>query len=192
MTNLSCIIAGVLLTLASVGNAFIIPSVARATAATVNPATPATATISALRTTISTTLHMVPVFDKSTQLWSPGSEEDLPSAGYDVLGTLLRQGPNPTFQRLFKTDDYEQAVLKYMAAEKCSRNAAQGNMDAYLRNPNDWAYNRMKGYDIDYARINTKDLVLVGGWSVFVLAGIARGVYSLITHEYFWEFLKSK
>ena len=134
---------------------------------------------------------MVPVYDKTTAQWSPTTDDDLPSAGYDILGTLLRQGPNPALQRIFKPTEYEQAVLKFMAGDKCDRNTAQGNMDAYLRNPSDWAYSRMRGYEIDYATINSKDIVLVSAWSAFVLAALARGAYSLSAHENFWAFLKA-
>jgi hypothetical protein len=35
-------------------------------------------------------------------------------------------------------DDYQQAVYKFQAKEQCDINTAQGNMDAYFENPNDW------------------------------------------------------
>jgi hypothetical protein len=70
--------------------------------------------------------------------WVPQTDDDLPSAGYDAVGTLLRQGPKPFLTRVFQADEWEQAVLKFMATENggkgCDRNTAQGNMDAYLRN----------------------------------------------------------
>ena len=46
-----------------------------------------------------------------------------------------------------------------MANEKVGRKEAQGNMDAYFENPNDWAYQknveRNGGYKRDYANANT-------------------------------------
>lgn len=77
-------------------------------------------------------LHMAPKFDKSTERWIATSPEETAEAGYGIGKTLLLQGPKPFFHRLFQPDDYEQAVLKFMAVEKVSREQAQGNMDAYL------------------------------------------------------------
>jgi hypothetical protein len=79
-------------------------------------------------------LGMVPRFDPTVQKFVPTDlEVEGPTAGYPPIGTLLRQGPQPYLQRLLNSEDYEQAVLKFMAVEQCSRNEAQGNMDAYLR-----------------------------------------------------------
>jgi hypothetical protein len=78
-----------------------------------------------------TGLFMAPKFDKSTNRWIPGPR-DGPEAGYGVGKTLLLRGPKPFLHRLFQPDDYEQAVLKFMSSEGCSRTEAQGNMDAYL------------------------------------------------------------
>jgi len=75
---------------------------------------------------------MAPRFDRATQRWSPSTPDEGPEAGYGIGRTLLLQGPKPFIHRLFQPDDYEQAVLKFMAGEKCSRVEAQGNMDAYL------------------------------------------------------------
>lgn len=78
-------------------------------------------------------LSMAPKYDKVVGKWSvtnPATEG--PEAGYGIGKTLLLRGPKPFFHRLFQPDDYEQAVLKFMAGEKCSRIEAQGNMDAYL------------------------------------------------------------
>ena len=77
----------------------------------------------------------LPTFNKKTQRWEAGKDAE---EGYDVIGTLLRNGPVPTFTRLTNPDDYEQAVFKFQAKEKCDINTAQGNMDAYFENPNDW------------------------------------------------------
>jgi hypothetical protein len=84
-------------------------------------------------------LGMAPRYDKTTNKWTPTSADEGPEAGYDLWGSLLRQGPNPFIQRVFNAADYEQAVLKFMAGDKVDRNVAQSEMDAYLQNPNDWA-----------------------------------------------------
>lgn len=86
-----------------------------------------------------TSLNMVPKFDKTQNKWLPTSPEEESEAGYDIWGSLLRQGPNPFFNRLFRGEEYEQGVLKFMAGDKVDRNTAQAEMDAYLQNPNDWA-----------------------------------------------------
>jgi hypothetical protein len=117
---------------------------------------------------------MAPKYDEATQKWSPTTPEDGPEAGYGPTKTFLLHGPKPFLQRIFTPDDYEQTVYKFMAGEKCSRDVAQGNMDAYFRSklaqrssgtrnlqslprisltvlfsswpsdPPDWAYNRME------------------------------------------------
>lgn len=73
-------------------------------------------------------LFMAPRYDKTTDKWVASSAEEGPGAGYGITKTLLLHGPEPFFQRVFKPDDYEQAVLKFMAGDKCSRDEAQGNM----------------------------------------------------------------
>jgi hypothetical protein len=78
-------------------------------------------------------LFMAPKYDKASQKWTPSKPEEGPEAGYPPINTLLLHGPKPFLQRVFTPDDYEQAVLKYMSGDKCSRDIAQGNMDAYLR-----------------------------------------------------------
>ena len=150
---------------------------------------PMTAFVPTARGVSGKALFMAPKYDKATERWTATSPQDEPSAGYNILGSLLRQGPNPALQRIFKPDEYEQAVLKFMAGDDCDRNTAQGNMDAYLRNPNDWAFNRMKGYAIDYGSINQKQIVLVSTWSAFVLAVFGRAAYSINAHENFWAFM---
>jgi len=63
-----------------------------------------------------------PRFDKATEKWIiTDPETQGPSAGYDLIGSLYRAGPVPFFQRVFNGDQYEQAVLKYMAKEGCDR-----------------------------------------------------------------------
>ena len=68
-----------------------------------------------------TYLGMVPRFEKASQKWFPTSDEEGPTAGYGIVGSLYRAGPVPFFQRVVNGDTYEQAVLKYMAQEKCDR-----------------------------------------------------------------------
>lgn len=87
--------------------------------------------------------------------------------GYGPVGSLIRQGPVPFFIRITNPQTYEAAVEKYMALEKCDRNTAQGNMDAYFQDPNGWASNKLRGIEIDYANFNTKpkDLILTAIWA---------------------------
>ena len=100
------------------------------------------------------------------------------------MGSLYRAGPVPVFQRIFNPTSYEQAVLKYMATEQCSRIEAMGNMDAYLENPQDWLYQKMsereKGAAVkDYANANmdAKQIILSTIWAgVVVVFG-----YDLVT-----------
>lgn len=132
-------------------------------------------------TTTTTKMDMAPkYFGKK---WVASNESEMPAAGYDVWGTLLRQGPKPAVTRVFQPDDYEQAVLKFMAGDNCDRNTAQGNMDAYLRNPQDWQFARMedkkRGKQRDYVTLQPKDLILVLTWSSIVSAIIGRAVYCI-------------
>ncbi len=109
----------------------------------------------------------------------------MPSAGYDVLGTFVRHGPKPTMTRLLSPDDYEQAILKFKVTDQCDYITAQGNMDAYLRNPPDWQYQRMEdvknGYEKqrDYVTIRTQDVILVLTWTAVVVAVVGRVMYSI-------------
>jgi hypothetical protein len=118
----------------------------------------------------SSALNMAPRYDKSTGKWFATTEEE--KSDYGPIGTLIRAGPLPFISRLTKPEEYDQAVLKYMAAEGCSRKEAQGNMDAYLENPNDWTYQKLEekkgGFKKDYANANTdpKQLILSGTWAL--------------------------
>lgn len=154
---------------------------------------PATALVVQKKPVTSTGLAMAPRYDKTTNKWVPTSDAEMPSAGYPPIGSLLRQGPAPYFQRLFKTDEYEQAVLKFMAGDECSRNEAQGNMDAYLRNPSDWQYMRMestrRGIKVDYAKLDKQAIVLTTVWSAVVLSIVGRVGYCVVVGESFWAFL---
>lgn len=116
-----------------------------------------------------------PKYDSTTQRWSDSSGE----SGYGPIGSLLRQGPVPFLQRIKDPDGYQQGVLKMMAKEQMSREEAQGNMDAYLQNPNDWVLQKLEdknsGKEYDYANANMEphQLVLTGLWStgLLVIAG---------------------
>jgi len=141
----------------------------------------------------STSLGMAPRYEKATERWFVTDEEtEGPSAGYDKIGSLYRAGPVPFIQRIVNADSYEQAVLKYMAQEGCDRVEAQGNMDAYLENPQDWAYQKMceknKGAPKkDYANANMKpkQIILSTMWACLVVVfaydvvtGVADGRYA--------------
>jgi len=121
----------------------------------------------------SSALTMAPRFDASTQRWYPSSEEESSEAGYPPIRSLLRHGPQPFFIRLTQPDEYDQAVLKFMATENCDRNEGQGNMDRYFDNPNDWAFERIesqrKGVKRDYVSINKKQVILSSIWAGIVL-----------------------
>lgn len=141
-------------------------------------------------------LSMAPKFDKKAARWIPSSPAEDASAGYDAVGSLLRQGPAPFFQRIVNADEYDQAVLKFMAGDGCDRNEAQASMDAYLRNPNDWAYDRMeeqkRGIKVDYLTLKKDKIALTLAWSAIVISASARLVYSLVNHENFWAFVKDR
>jgi len=65
---------------------------------------------------------------------------------------------------------------------------AQAEMDAYLSNPNDWAYNRLQGYNVDYLSLDKKQLTLTLTWATLILSLLGRGAYCLATHDYFFSF----
>lgn len=125
----------------------------------------------------------LPTYDKKTQRWS---EPAIAEEGYGLVGTLLRNGPLPFFTRLTNPDDYNQAVLKFQASEKCTRNVAQGNMDAYFENPNDWAYQRMVeqngGYKRDYGEPpDTKQVALTVTWGLGISYILSNLVLDLVS-----------
>ena len=132
---------------------------------------------------------MAPKFNKTTQKWEVTSEADN-EGSYGAVGSLIRQGPVPFFKRVTDSDLYDQMVLKYMASDKCGRAEAQGNMDAYLANPSDWAYQKNaektgKVPKYDYANANTDpgQLVLTGTWAVFVTSLLGRVIYVFVTEK---------
>ena len=139
----------------------------------------------------SAALSMAPRFDKQLNQWVPTSPDEGPEAGYDIWGTVVRHGPIPFFNRIFKAGEYEQGVLKFMSGDNVDRMTAQAEMDAYLKNPSDWAYNRLKGYNVDYLSIDKKQLTLTLVWSAIVLTLLSRGVYCLATGDYYWDILPS-
>jgi len=87
---------------------------------------------------------MAPRFDKSTGKWFTNDPEEMNGSSYGPIGSLYRAGPKPFLQRIFNAETYDQAVLKYMAQDGCDRKEAQGNMDAFLENPQDWAYQKVQ------------------------------------------------
>lgn len=78
---------------------------------------------------------MAPRFDKSTGKWFTDKPDEMDGSSYGPIGSLYRAGPKPFLQRIFNAETYDQAVLKYMAQDGCDRREAQGNMDAFLENP---------------------------------------------------------
>ena len=128
----------------------------------------------------------LPTFDKKSQRWSPAPDAEEP---YGIGRTLLGNGPVPALTRLTQSDDYFQAVYKFQANEKCTIRYAQGNMDAYFENPNDWAFQRKVeengGYKKKYGDpIPTKQVILTVVWGVGVSGLIANFLLNLVSR--FW------
>ena len=144
---------------------------------------------SLFKTSSSSSLSMAPRFDKSTQKWIPTSDAEMPSAGYDIWGTLLRQGPKPFVSRLVNPGEYEQAILKLMAGDKIPYIEAQASMDAFLENPNDWAYDRFNNPGRDYLTLNKKAILLTLVWSTVVVSAVGRAAYAYTNHVGFYDFL---
>jgi hypothetical protein len=73
-----------------------------------------------------------------------------------------------------------------MAGDKCDRRTAMGNMDAYLENPNDWAFGRLeakrKGITYDYVTLDVQQIILATVWSAIVAFFVGRGIYSYTYH----------
>jgi len=125
----------------------------------------------------------LPTFDKNTQLWSPAEGAEEP---YSIGRTLLGNGPVPALNRLTSSGDYMQAVYKFQAVEKCTLRYSQGSMDAYLENPNDWAFQRSSeergGYKKKYGEpIAKKQLLLTVVWGVGITSAIGNFAFSLIS-----------
>jgi hypothetical protein len=126
--------------------------------------------------------------------WVAESEQE--ATGYGILKTFLLYGPTPTLRRLLQPYEYNQAVLKFMASEGCSRMVAQGNMEYYFRNPNDWFARRLleerRGERFDYCTLEPTDLALRLIWTGLVLlffqqllAKIASGEIDLSKNHQF-------
>lgn len=125
----------------------------------------------------------LPTFDTKTQRWSPAPDAEEP---YGIGRTLMGNGPVPFFTRLTSPDDYMQAVYKFQANEKCTIRYAQGNMDAYFENPQDWAYQRSVedngGYKKKYGEpIPQKQIILTVVWGVGVSSLISNFVFTIVS-----------
>jgi hypothetical protein len=140
----------------------------------------------------STTLSMVKF---NGEKWITEKPEETAAYNYPLINSLVLHGPKPFLTRLFAPNDYEQAILKFMASDRVDRINAQGNMDAYLQNPNDWAFNRMeeqkKGVKYDYVTLEAKQVVLVAVWSTIVLGFISRAVYASVNDVKFVRIYKN-
>ena len=138
---------------------------------------PATTKSRRLRRLAAETTTMMVKFDGKR--WVAESADEGSAGEYSVLRTLVLHGPIPAARRVFQPDDYDQAVLKFMATEKCDRRTAQGNMDAYMRNPQDWLYFRRRSEEgiappPDYAALDATKLLLVALWTAILLVGFGN------------------
>jgi hypothetical protein len=90
--------------------------------------------------------------------------------GYDLVGTLTRQGPIPAFVRVFQAEKYNQAVDKFMLQDKCGRTEAMANLDAYFNDPTGWQLKRKEfektGIKKDYVNLGQarSELALTAFW----------------------------
>jgi len=127
----------------------------------------------------------MPTFDKTTQLWSPAPDAEEP---YGIGRTLLGNGPLPAFTRLTSPDDYMQAVYKFQANEKSTVRYAQGNMDAYFENPQDWAFQRSVENNGGYKRkygdpIPQKQVILTVVWGLGATSFLVNFVVTLVSQK---------
>eukprot|EP00614_Pseudopedinella_elastica_P005851 CAMPEP_0172593466 /NCGR_PEP_ID=MMETSP1068-20121228/12667_1 /TAXON_ID=35684 /ORGANISM="Pseudopedinella elastica, Strain CCMP716" /LENGTH=149 /DNA_ID=CAMNT_0013391001 /DNA_START=137 /DNA_END=583 /DNA_ORIENTATION=- len=90
---------------------------------------------------------------------------------YPPFGTLVRGGPVPFLKRVTGPQKYSASVKKFMYEEKCELIEAQANIDAFLANPNDWAFAKMasergKENTYDFVNVNCRpgDLLLTAVW----------------------------
>lgn len=129
---------------------------------------------------------MAPKFDKNENKWYTDDPSEQAGSSYGPIGSLYRAGPKPFLQRIFNADTYDQAVLKYMAQDgSCDRKEAQGNMDAFLENPQDWAYQKVseknRGEFVkDYANANMskKQVALSTIWGIGVIYFLGNLAYN--------------
>ena len=119
-----------------------------------------------------TSLDMAPRYDKKTQKWSPSTPEESAENNYPAYRTLLRHGPKAFLVRVTQPENYDQAILKFMATDKVDRWPAQGNMDRFFENAQDWAYERgemqKRGVVYDYVTLDTKQIFLSTAWACVV------------------------
>lgn len=103
--------------------------------------------------------------------------------GYGPVGSLLRHGPVPFFQRITDPDKYEKSVQNYQAKAKCSRMEAQGNMDFYLADPNSWTFNELEakrtGRKPNYSSLPVKQIVLTVTWGVAIIYILGKAASGL-------------
>jgi hypothetical protein len=120
----------------------------------------------------SSSLEMVPKFNPAEQKWIPSSEEESDTASYPPVRSLLRHGPKAFSVRVTQPGMYDQAVLKFMAGDKVVRWEAQGNIDRFNENGQDWIFERLeskrKGYKLDYVTLDPKQVVLSSVWAGIV------------------------
>jgi hypothetical protein len=130
------------------------------------------AEVSCSPTKQTSSLEMVPKFDPTEQKWIPASEEESDASSYPAYRSLLRHGPKAFFVRVTQPGMYDQAVLKFMAGEKVERWEAQGNMDRFNENAQDWIFERLeakrKNYKLDYVTLTPKQIALSSVWVVIV------------------------
>jgi len=126
------------------------------------------------------------------------ADEEDRKGGYGPLGSLLRQGPKPFLFRLVQPDRYEQSVLNFMSRAECSREEAQGNMDAFIENANDWVLQKLeeekKGaakFDYSKANMDPKQLALTAIWAAIVFGFIGHSMYSAVLYYQTVGFLYS-
>jgi hypothetical protein len=135
---------------------------------------------------MSVLLHMAPQFDPTAQKWVPSSEEESAEANYPPIKSLLRHGPKAYLTRVFNADNYDQAVLKFMAMDSCERWEAQGNMDRCNENSQDWTFERLearrKGIRLDYVTLTPKRVALSVTWV---------GIVFWFSNECFSKFMAS-
>jgi hypothetical protein len=133
-------------------------------------------------------LFMSPRFDPNGERWYPSTDEEAQEA-YGPVGSLIRQGPKPFLSRYTSADGYEQGVYKMMAQEGWSRLEAQGNMDAFIENPQDWMMQKAaekKGapkYDYGNANTDQKQIALTLTWAAFVFLLVGRVIYINVLTE---------
>ena len=112
-----------------------------------------------------------PTFHKITQKWERASGDD-GVYPYDAFGALLRHGPSSFLSRISNPSEYEQGILKYMAATGVSRAEATGNMDAKLGNAADWAFQKLAEKNgapkVDYTKLDQKNTILRVVWALFI------------------------